>query len=47
MIGAARLDAHTYEEVEADRASMTGAVFTAVIASPLLLELAFGTSPVL
>ena len=33
MIGAARLDAGTYEKVEADRASMIGAIFTAVIAS--------------
>src|SRR3989442_8288080 len=33
MIGAARLDAQTYEQVEADPASMTGALFTAVIAS--------------
>src|SRR6185369_16753937 len=33
MIGAASLDAQTYEQVEADRASLTGAVFTAIIAS--------------
>jgi hypothetical protein len=33
MIGAARLDAQTYEQVEADPGSLTGAVFTAVIAS--------------
>jgi hypothetical protein len=33
MLGAARLNADTYEQVEADRTSLTGAVFTAVIAS--------------
>jgi hypothetical protein len=33
MIGAARLDARTYEQVEADPDSMSGAVFTAVVAS--------------
>jgi hypothetical protein len=33
MIGAARLDPRTYEQVEADPGSTTGAVFTAVVAS--------------
>ena len=33
MIGAARLDAQTYEQVEADHSSMAGAVLTAVVAS--------------
>jgi hypothetical protein len=33
MIGAARLDAQTYEEVEADRSSLAGAILTAVVAS--------------
>ena len=33
MVGAASLNADTYEQVEADRTSLTGAVFTAVIAS--------------
>jgi hypothetical protein len=33
MIGAARLDAETYEQVEADPGSLYGAVFTAVVAS--------------
>jgi len=33
MIGAASLDAQTYEQVEADPTSLAGAVFTAIIAS--------------
>jgi len=33
MLGAARLNADMYEQVEADRTSLTGAIFTAVIAS--------------
>jgi hypothetical protein len=33
MIGAARLDAQTYEQVEADPQSMYGAIFTTVVAS--------------
>jgi cobalamin synthase len=33
MIGAARLDPETYEQVEADSSSGTGAVITAVVAS--------------
>jgi hypothetical protein len=33
MIGASRLDAQTYEQVEADRASTAGAVFVVVMAS--------------
>ena len=33
MIGASRLDVQTYEEVEADRGSTTGAVFIVVLAS--------------
>jgi len=33
MIGAARLDAQTYEQVEADRSSLAGAILTAVVAS--------------
>jgi hypothetical protein len=40
MIGAACLDARTYEQVEADPGSMSGAVFTAVVAS---LAAALGT----
>jgi len=33
MIGAARLDAHTYEEVEADRTSTGAAMFVVILAS--------------
>jgi hypothetical protein len=33
MLGASRLDAHTYEEVEADRGSTSGAFFIVILAS--------------